>query len=154
MQFDLSWRDDKHKNNLQCMWVHKKHQRIKPLSLYSVLPNNAVYGLFVIRGPLTVSAVLISLRWIFPNPANIQVVQNVPAAPKAKGERGELNIKMSTVVSFAAYQSLLEKKKKCGKQQLLKLSSWTMESVLFYFILWSKIHSEISIDKLINDCLN
>lgn len=38
-------------------------------------------------------------------------MQNVPAAPKAKGERGELNIKMSTVVSFAAYQSLLEKKK-------------------------------------------
>ena len=56
------------------------------LSLHSVLPNNAVYGLFVITGPLTVSAVLISLRWIFPNPANIQVVQNVPAAPRQRAE--------------------------------------------------------------------
>ena len=56
------------------------------LSLHSVLPNNAVYGLFVITGPLTVSAVLISLRWIFPNPASIQVVQNVPAAPRQRAK--------------------------------------------------------------------
>lgn len=39
-----------------------------------------VCGLFVIIGPLTVSAVLISLRWLLPNPGKVQVVQSVLAA--------------------------------------------------------------------------
>ena len=82
IQFDLCWKDDTHesKSNLQCMWLPRKQWRIKPLSLHqnsSVLPNNGVCGLFVIVGPLTVSAFLISLRWILPNPANVHVVQSV-----------------------------------------------------------------------------
>lgn len=82
---DLDWKDDIHKSksNLQWAWLPNKHWKIKSLSLYqngSVLPNNGVCGLFVIIGPLTVSAVLISLRWVLPNLAKVQVVQSVLAA--------------------------------------------------------------------------
>lgn len=110
IQGDLAWKIYTLTNYLQCIQLPKKHQKIKLLSLHqysSVLPNND--GLQIICNHRFLDYIC---SCNFPKVNFFQILLKfrlckVCELPEAKGERGELNIKMSIVVSFTAYQSLL-----------------------------------------------
>lgn len=76
--------------------------------------------LFVIIGPLTRSAVLISRRWILPNSAKVWVVQSLWAAPRQRVKE------VSWILRCRQYSASLLITVCCGsegKPQLLRLSS-------------------------------
>lgn len=70
------------------------------------------------------------------------------SCPEAKGERGELNIKMPTVLSLTAYHSVLQEWWQAAVAEAQQLN-WGISCVL----LWSKLYSGMWVDKLINEFL-
>lgn len=99
--------------------------------------------LFVIIGPLTRSAVLISRRWILPNSAKVWVVQSLWAAPRQRVKE------VNWILRCPQYSaSLLREPRQAAVAEAQQLN-WGISCVL----LWSKLYSRMWVDKPINEFL-